>query len=133
MEWKMAKTSNKSANKVDKIVGRNIRVHRLVRGMTQEGLGEKLGVTFQQIQKYEKGTNRVGSGRLYQIAALLEVPVTAFFEGGDTHSTSRNASPFDLLADPVSLRMVQAFSEIPDQKTRRAVLALVESMNSTKP
>jgi hypothetical protein len=61
------------------------------------------------------------------------VPVTAFFEGGDTHSTSRNASPFDLLADPVSLRMVQAFSEIPDQKTRRAVLALVESMNSTKP
>jgi transcriptional regulator with XRE-family HTH domain len=101
--------------------------------MTQEGLGEKLGVTFQQIQKYEKGTNRVGSGRLYQIAALLEVPVTAFFEGGDTHAATRSASPFDLLADPVSLRMVQAFSEIADQKTRRAVLALVESMNSSRP
>jgi transcriptional regulator with XRE-family HTH domain len=103
----------------------------LVRGLTQEGLGEKLGVTFQQIQKYEKGTNRVGSGRLYQIASLLEVPVTAFFEGGETQSTTRNnASPYDLLADPVSLRMVQAFAEIPDLKTRRAVLALVESMNS---
>jgi transcriptional regulator with XRE-family HTH domain len=105
----------------------------LVRGLTQEGLGDKLGVTFQQIQKYEKGTNRVGSGRLYQIAALLEVPVTEFFEGGETQSSSRAASssPFDLLADPVSLRMVQAFSAIADQKTRRAVLALVESMNSS--
>lgn len=125
----MPKTSNKSASKVDKLVGRNIRVHRLTRGLTQEGLGEKLGVTFQQIQKYEKGTNRVGSGRLYQIASILEVPVTAFFEGGDTQSNLRNSSPFDLLADPVSLRMVQAFSEIPDHKVRRAVLALVESMN----
>lgn len=116
---------------MDKLVGRNIRVHRLVRGLTQESLGEKLGVTFQQIQKYEKGTNRVGSGRLYQIAALLEVPVTAFFDGGDSPTAVRSASPFDLLADPVSLRLVQAFSEIPDQKTRRAVLALVESMNET--
>jgi len=126
----MAKTSNKSASRMDKLVGRNIRVHRLVRGLTQEGLGEKLGVTFQQIQKYEKGTNRVGSGRLYQIAALLEVPVTAFFEGGDSPAALRNSSPLDLLADPVSLRMVQAFAEIADLKTRRAVLALVESMNS---
>jgi transcriptional regulator with XRE-family HTH domain len=126
----MPKTSNKSASKMDKLVGRNIRVHRLVRGLTQEGLGEKLGVTFQQIQKYEKGTNRVGSGRLYQIAALLEVPVTAFFEGGETAAVQRNSSPFDLLADPVSLRLVQAFSEIEDHKTRRAVLALVESMNA---
>ncbi|HEX4409326.1 MAG TPA: helix-turn-helix transcriptional regulator [Xanthobacteraceae bacterium] len=129
----MPKTSNKSASRVDKLVGRNIRVHRLVGGLTQEGLGEKLGVTFQQIQKYEKGTNRVGSGRLYQIAALLEVPVTAFFEGGETQTGTRAsaaASPYDLLADPVSLRMVQAFSEIADQKTRRAVLALVESMTA---
>lgn len=127
----MPKTSNKSASKTDKLVGRNIRVHRLVKGMTQEVLGEKLGVTFQQVQKYEKGTNRVGSGRLYQIASILDVPVTAFFEGGDPPSTQRNASPFDLLADPVSLRMVQAFAEIGDIKTRRAVLALVESMNAT--
>jgi transcriptional regulator with XRE-family HTH domain len=127
----MAKTSNKSASRMDKLVGRNIRVHRLVKGLTQEGLGEKLGVTFQQIQKYEKGTNRVGSGRLYQIAALLEVPVTAFFEGGYSPTALRNSSPFDLLADPVSLRLVQAFAEIADLKTRRAVLALVESMNST--
>lgn len=126
----MPKTSNKSASKTDKLVGRNIRVHRLVRGLTQEGLGEKLGVTFQQIQKYEKGTNRVGSGRLYQIATIFEVPVTAFFEGGDAPTALKNSSPFDLLSDPVSLRMVQAFAEISDIKTRRAVLALIESMNS---
>jgi transcriptional regulator with XRE-family HTH domain len=128
----MAKTSNKSASKMDKLIGRNVRVHRLVRGLTQEVLGEKLGVTFQQVQKYEKGTNRVGSGRLYQIASILEVPVTAFFEGGDPPSALRNSSHFDLLADPVSLRMVQAFAGIADHKTKRAVLALVESMNSTE-
>ena len=122
--------SNKSATKIDKLVGRNIRVHRLAKDMTQEALGEKLGVTFQQIQKYEKGTNRVGSGRLYQIATIFEVPVTAFFEGGDAPTTLKNSSPFDLLSDPVSLRMVQAFAEISDIKTRRAVLALVETMNS---
>jgi transcriptional regulator with XRE-family HTH domain len=127
----MAKTSNKSATKVDGIVGRNIRVHRLVKGLTQEELGEKLGVTFQQIQKYEKGTNRVGSGRLYGIADILEVPVAAFFEGGETKSKSRNSSPYDLLADPVSLRMVQAFSRISNSKARRAVLALVETINSS--
>ena len=71
--------SNKSATKIDKLVGRNIRVHRLAKDMTQEALGEKLGVTFQQVQKYEKGTNRVGSGRLYEIAEILEVPLKSFF------------------------------------------------------
>jgi len=127
----MPKTSTKSAGKIDQIVGRNIRVHRLVRGMSQEHLGEKIGVTFQQVQKYEKGTNRVGSGRLYQIASIFEVPVTAFFEGGDAPTRLKNSSPFDLLSDRVSLRMVQAFAEISDRKTRRALLALVESINTS--
>jgi transcriptional regulator with XRE-family HTH domain len=68
----MPKTSNKSATSIDKQVGLNIRVHRLAKDMTQEDLGEKIGVTFQQVQKYEKGTNRVGSGRLYQIAEILK-------------------------------------------------------------
>ena len=99
--------------------------------MSQEHLGEKIGVTFQQVQKYEKGTNRVGSGRLYQIASIFEVPVTAFFEGGDAPTRLKNSSPFDLLSDRVSLRMVQAFAEISDRKTRRALLALVESMNTS--
>jgi transcriptional regulator with XRE-family HTH domain len=77
----MSKTSNKSATKIDKLVGRNIRVRRLASGLTREELGAKLGVTFQQVQKYEKGINRIGSGRLYEIAEIFEVPVKSFVEG----------------------------------------------------
>ena len=127
----MAKTSNKSASKTDKIVGRNIRIHRLARGLTQSGLGKSLGVTFQQIQKYEQGDNRVGSGRLYQIASIFEVPITAFYEGSDPPKTAKISSPFDLLSDPMSLRMIQAFAEISGQKTRRSVLALVEALGDS--
>jgi transcriptional regulator with XRE-family HTH domain len=128
----MPKASNKSATKTDKIVGQNIRVHRLSKGLTQEGLGQQLGVTFQQIQKYEKGTNRVGSGRLYQIAELLEVPVTSFFEGEQKSKIFRGSSPFDLLDDPLSLKMALEFSKIGDHKTRRAVLAVVETLTSKR-
>jgi transcriptional regulator with XRE-family HTH domain len=124
----MPKASNKSATKTDKIVGQNIRVHRLSQGLTQDELGEKLGVTFQQVQKYEKGINRVGSGRLYQIAELLEVPLKSLFEGEEKYKASRGASPFDLLNDPLSLRMAVEFSKIGDRKTRRAVLAVVETL-----
>ena len=121
----MAKTSNKSTTKTDKLVGQSVRVHRLSNGLTQEQLGAKLGVTFQQIQKYENGTNRVGSGRLYQIAEILEVPVTAFFKG-EKASVAAHASVFDLLSDPLSLQLLKAFSEISDKNTRRSVMALVE-------
>jgi transcriptional regulator with XRE-family HTH domain len=84
----MPKTSNKTATKIDKFVGTHIRVHRLAAGFTQEELGAKLGVTFQQVQKYEKGINRVGSGRLYQIAEILEVPVTSFLPARRNKKTS---------------------------------------------
>ena len=124
----MPKASNKSATKTDKLIGQNIRVHRLSKGLTQESLGQQLGVTFQQIQKYEKGTNRVGSGRLYQIAELLELPVTSFFEGEQKSKAFRGPSPFDLLNDPLSLKMALEFSKITDRDTRRAVLAVVETL-----
>src|SRR5262249_19232931 len=70
----------KRAQKIDKVIGRNVRIHRLARKMSQTELGEQLGVSFQQVQKYENGTNRVGSGRLYQIAAILGVHVSTFFK-----------------------------------------------------
>jgi transcriptional regulator with XRE-family HTH domain len=92
----MPKMSNKSATKIDKLVGRNTRLHRLAAEFTQEELGEKLGVTFQQVQKYEKGTNRVGSGRLYEIAEILDVPLKSFFDGETQQNDSRNSSPFRL-------------------------------------
>ena len=128
----MPKVSNKSATKTDKIVGQNIRVHRLSKGLTQEGLGDRLGVTFQQIQKYEKGSNRIGSGRLYEIAEVLEVPVTSFFEGEQKPKASGGLSPFDLLKDPLLLKMVREFSKIHDVETRRAVLAVVETLVLTR-
>ena len=124
----MPKTSNKSATKVDKLVGLNIRVHRLAVGLTQEELGARLGVTFQQIQKYEKGTNRVGSGRLYQIAEIFEVPVKSFFAGGPQQKDPHASSPFDLLADALTVQMVREFAKVTNNKTRRAILALVEAM-----
>jgi transcriptional regulator with XRE-family HTH domain len=124
----MPKTSNKSATKSDKLIGEKIRARRLKMGLSQEALAAKLGVTFQQIQKCEKGVNRVGSGRLYEIAEHLEAPVASFFESEAKSKTGRKPSPFDLLADPTSLRMVQEFSKLGDVKLRRAVLGLVERM-----
>ena len=78
--------------------------------MSQTELGRKIEVTFQQVQKYEKGTNRVGSGRLFRIASILAVPITAFFEGaGQTASEDAGPSPVAMLAEPYVLRLLQAF------------------------
>ena len=118
---------------LDKVVGRNIRVHRLAKGMSQTDLATELGITFQQIQKYEKGTNRVGSGRLFEISVILGVSVLTLFEGGKaTLAKGDDTSPFSLLADPLSLRLVQAFSEIAERRTRHSLVDLVESMKSRK-
>src|SRR5512144_1595446 len=74
--------STKAPNPVDKYVGSRVRMRRIMLGMSQEKLGEALGLTFQQIQKYEKGTNRVGASRLQQISEVLQVPVSFLFDGG---------------------------------------------------
>ena len=93
---------------VDKLVGRNIRVLRLAKGLSQTKLADALGVTFQQVQKYEKGTNRVGSGRLLKISGILGVKITDFFEGTDRpHDTARR-SVFDQVAQPDSFGLVQS-------------------------
>ena len=119
----------KNPTNMDRIVGRNIRMHRLARRLSQAELGDKLGVTFQQIQKYEKGTNRVGSGRLFQISKIFDVPVTSFFDdGGSLVSRGGSESPLELLVDPYSLRLVKAFSELRSTATRQAMVTLVESM-----
>jgi transcriptional regulator with XRE-family HTH domain len=125
---KTPKTSNKASTKIDRLVGRNIRVRRLASGLTQAELGAKLGVTFQQVQKYEKGINRIGSGRLYEIAEIFEVPVKSFFGGETKEPASRKSSPFELLADAMTMQMVLEFGKISDSKLRRAVLAVVETL-----
>ena len=119
---------------VDQLVGQNIRICRLQRGMSQTELGQRIGVTFQQVQKYEKGANRVGASRLTQIADVLGVPIPTLFDGAPSpHATaSPEQSPRYLLAKPHSLRLLQGFDRIDNDATRLAVLHLVESLVPAK-
>jgi len=130
--------STKAPNPVDKYVGSRVRMRRIMLGMSQEKLGEALGLTFQQIQKYEKGTNRVGASRIQQISEILQVPVSFLFEGGpsgiaNTEGFSENASPTyisDFLATSEGLALTRAFTRITDAKLRRSIVDLVEQIAS---
>ena len=128
--------STKAPNPVDKYVGSRVRMRRIMLGMSQEKLGEALGLTFQQIQKYEKGTNRVGASRIKQISEILQVPVSFLFEGGPAGITSgeafsEDASPSyisDFLATSEGLALTRAFTSIGDSKLRRSIVDLVEQI-----
>ena len=104
--------SIKAPNPVDKYVGSRVRMRRIMLGMSQEKLGEALGLTFQQIQKYEKGTNRVGASRLQQISEILQVPVSFLFDGGPSGSAtaegfSEGASPSFSWLMPSMIRRIR--------------------------
>jgi len=128
--------SIKAPNPVDKYVGSRVRMRRIMLGMSQEKLGEALGLTFQQIQKYEKGTNRVGASRLQQISEILQVPVSFLFEGGPSgivngELSAESASPAyisDFLATSEGLALTRAFTRIPNAKMRRSIVDLVEQI-----
>jgi transcriptional regulator with XRE-family HTH domain len=120
--------TNKGSDSIDRIVGRNIRIYRLQKGLTQTGLADELGLTFQQVQKYEKGTNRVGSGRLLKIATFLGVPVTALFKGSDEMADTDKQLIFDQLATPHANRLLQAFARIDHDGLRLSVVQLVEQI-----
>jgi len=127
--------------RVDILVGRNIRTCRLQRGLTQSELGGHLGVTPQQIQKYENGANRVGASRLDQIAGALRVPLAVLFDGrpstGNGRMRNGHATPDlsggALLAHPHALRLAQAFAEIPGTRKRSAILRLIETIGNGRP
>ena len=125
--------AKRSTRPVDVLVGRNIRIFRLQRGLSQTNLGERVGVTFQQIQKYENGANRVGAGRLMQIADALKVTLSNLFDGS---ATAGRQHPEQigraLLADSRALRLVQGFDRIPDGPNRMAILRLIESIGGTR-
>ena len=124
------------ANPVDKHVGSRIRMRRLMLGMSQEKLGDGLGLTFQQVQKYEKGTNRIGAGRLQHISQLLQVPVPFFFEGaphlpGEPIGIGPAPSPayvFNFLATSDGLALTKAFMQIKQTSLRRRIVHLVEEI-----
>ena len=128
--------STKAPNPVDKYVGSRVRMRRIMLGMSQEKLGEALGLTFQQIQKYEKGTNRVGASRLQQISEILQVPVSFLFEGGPSGASSaggfsEGSSPAyvsDFLATSEGLALTRAFTRISDAKLRRSIVEMVEQI-----
>ncbi|MBX3581728.1 MAG: helix-turn-helix transcriptional regulator [Rhizobiaceae bacterium] len=133
----MADTDNKKRpNPTDMHVGSRIRLRRNMLGMSQEKLGESLGITFQQIQKYEKGTNRVGASRLQAIANIMNVPVAFFFEGapgeenrpvGFSEDSSTNFA-IEFCTSMEGLQLNRAFVRIADPKVRRRTIDLVKAL-----
>ena len=127
--------AKKAPNPTDKHVGSRVRMRRMMLGMSQGKLGDALGLTFQQVQKYEKGTNRIGASRLQQIAQILQVQVSFFFEGAPSAITigrheglSEAPSPAyvsDFLATSDGLALTKAFMKIRDAKLRRRIVELV--------
>ena len=127
--------AKKAPNPIDKHVGARVRMRRMMLSMSQEKLGDALGLTFQQIQKYEKGANRIGASRLQQIAQILQVQVSFFFEGtphAPGHSGMSEApSPAyvsDFLATSDGLSLTKAFMRIKSSKLRRRIVDLVEQI-----
>jgi transcriptional regulator with XRE-family HTH domain len=122
---------SKKPDPIDVEVGQRIRIQRLAAGLSQSELADKIGVTFQQVQKYEKGANRVGAGRLTQIANVLNVPVSTFFEGRETiDRVARQGmkSPLAALAQPYAYRLLRAYTSIADPELRRTIVEFVEQL-----
>jgi len=120
------KTKQRSAGKPDIELGKRIRLRRVEMNISQAELGEKLGVSFQQVQKYEKGVNRVGAARLQQIAEALNVPVTFFYDDGD--NKAREVESLLFLDSAFSLRLLRAYARIKDQTVQRQLVSLMESI-----
>lgn len=130
--------TKKAPNPIDKHVGSRVRMRRMMLGMSQEKLGDALALTFQQVQKYEKGTNRIGASRLQQISQILQVPVAFFFEGAPVlpegavaEGLQEAPSPAyvsDFLATSDGLSLTKAFMRIPDAKLRRRIVDLVQQI-----
>ena len=127
--------SARGPTSIDQHVGARLRLRRSLLEMSQSELGEKLGVTFQQVQKYERGTNRIGASRLFHVAKVMEVPVSYFFEGLEEDGSSELKGPdsdtlYDFIASPDGLALASAFAGIKDQTVRRRVIDLLRSLAS---
>src|SRR5262245_55689064 len=129
--------AKKAPNPTDKHVGARVRMRRMMLSMSQEKLGDALGLTFQQVQKYEKGANRIGASRLQQIAQVLQVPVTFFFEGAPnapapsvqaTQVSPSAAYVSEFVASSEGLALIKAFGQLKDAKLRRLLVHLVEQL-----
>jgi transcriptional regulator with XRE-family HTH domain len=137
----MTAVNKKKPNPIDIHVGSRIRLRRTMLSMSQEKLGESLGITFQQIQKYEKGTNRVGASRLQNISTVLNVPVAYFFEDapgeaadsaqeGFSEANANSNYVVDFLSSSEGLQLNRAFVRIEDPKIRRRLIDLAKALAS---
>jgi transcriptional regulator with XRE-family HTH domain len=124
----MTTPSSRAPDPVDSLVGRNIRLQRFAKRMSQSELGQRLGITSQQVQKYERGANRVTAGRLVRLAGIFDVPLMALFAGIEGLRTSSAPSPAHLVADRQSFRLLQAYPQIADAGVRRTIVALIEDL-----
>lgn len=127
-------SESKTPSGIDRIVGQRLRWRRRELKLTQEQLGEKLGLTFQQVQKYEKGVNRISAGRLFEVAGVLTVPVTYFYEGVDELLGERQMAvheddhpPTLPVMDGDAMELVMAFQKIADPGLRRSLLDTIRA------
>ena len=131
----------KSPNPIDVHVGSRVRLRRMMVGMSQERLGERLNLTFQQVQKYEKGANRIGASRLYAISKILDVPVEFFFQdmpdviadvspdkGAGMKESEETSFVMDFVSSSEGLQLNTAFKKIDSQDTRRKIVELVKTL-----
>jgi transcriptional regulator with XRE-family HTH domain len=123
----------RAANAVDRKLGQRVRTRRLEIGMSQERLAELLGVTFQQVQKYEKGINRIAASRLFDISSALDMPVSRFFEGligRGAQGVAESSKDYidDALATPEGAQLMALFASIKSVKVRRRVIELVRAL-----
>jgi transcriptional regulator with XRE-family HTH domain len=135
--------SSATADPIDLAIGSRLRLRRLSMGFSQETLARALGITFQQIQKYERGTNRIFASRLFHLARVLRVPASYFFQGlspeGEASPGTETAAPpaeesvQDLLGRSDTLKLIQAYNRISDPVVRRQIYALVKSVGERDP
>jgi transcriptional regulator with XRE-family HTH domain len=136
--------NSRRANPVDKYVGERVRMRRMLLGMSQERLGEQLGLTFQQVQKYEKGVNRIGASRLFDLAQVLGVPIQFFYENMPA-AVSGQPQPLgfadkrgesyvaDFLSNRESVELNKAFARVTDPRVRRSIVDMVRSIAGDEP
>jgi transcriptional regulator with XRE-family HTH domain len=123
-----AEVAMRRIDSADIVVGQNLCIQRIERGLSQAEIGEKIGVSFQQIQKYEKGVNRISAGRLWRLASAFQVPVEIFYAGLDKAERRQAKSPLHLIANRDSLTLVRSFSRIRSRAVRRSVAHLVKRL-----
>jgi transcriptional regulator with XRE-family HTH domain len=122
------KTGNKAPNQIDRHLGNTIRMRRIMIGLTQEGLAEALGISFQQIQRYERGLSRISASRLQHLANILQVPIEFFFDGVSETKGAQSDVIAQFLATSEGLSLIKAFTIIQKPRLKRRIVDLVESI-----